>query len=226
MTQAHLIERHPGIVDLVIKSKPSVAAYRIGVALTLDAAYAGTTPIFDVKRGHGFRSKTLVRNQRSGVRGGNRGLTRITYSPEDFVAATVPGDNQPAFLRVSTLNHAGVVSPEGPILVVPPPGFFTSVRRNLILNGTAPSVPGLGSNLPPQDSMWVHFPKFWNEAEIFNDGAASLWVALAPGTQELEILPGTSISFTQSGSSLVSFRGDGATVAFRGLFSLVNGIQC
>tara|TARA_R110000824_G_scaffold111593_1_gene260208 strand:+ start:2061 stop:2747 length:687 start_codon:yes stop_codon:yes gene_type:complete len=225
-TQAQLVERHPGVIDLAINNNPAFQSVRVGAALTTTAALAGTTAMMTVPTGATFRSRTLRRNRINLVEESNRGLTRIAYDPTDFASATIPGDTQVVFLRVRGIDYGGVVLAEGPILIVPPPGFFQSGRRALIVNGTAPDVSALASNLPPQDAMWLDLPKFSARIEIHNnDGANGLAVSLGEGTQEFIIAFGESQTFEQAGASLISLRGVGGAVVFRATFALVNGIQ-
>jgi hypothetical protein len=219
-----MIERHPSVVDLAVQSNPAHQSYTFGAATTLDLAFAGTTAMFTVRRGRTFRSPTLQRNRINMVGETNRGLTRVSYDPKDYVSATVPGDSDISFVRVAPTDHAGILLPEGPILVVPPPGFFVAGRANLTLNGTAPSVTGLPTLLPPPGTMLVDLPKFATEITIHNDGAAPLAVAFGFGRQEFLIAPSTSKTFPETGASLVSLRGEGGPAEFRATFALVNGL--
>jgi hypothetical protein len=224
--KANLIERHQGVISLAVRNNPNYVSFRFADALTLDAAYASPATLFDRPVGSTFRSKTLRLNGINRVLERNAGLTRVVFDPVDYASATVPGEGQPHFIRVAGIDTAGGVSPFGPILVVPKAGFLSSGRRSLILNGTAPNVAGLASNLPPQDAMWVDLSEFADEIEVFNtDGANDLFFSMGPGTQEILIASGSSKVFKQAGASLVSFRGDGATASFSMTAVLVNGIQ-
>jgi len=224
MTSAQLIERHPGVVDLAVSNNPVYSSYTIGAASTLDLAFAGTTPLVTVRRGRTYRSPTLQRNRINMVGESNRGLTRVSYDPKDFASATVPGDSDISFVRIAPVDNAGVTLPEGPILVVPPPGYWTAGRANLTLNGTAPSVAGQANLLPPAGTMLVDLPKFATNITIYNDGGSPLAVAFGSGRQEFLIAAGESQLFPQTGISMVSLRGDGGATAFRAIFALVNGL--
>jgi len=224
--KANLIERHQGVISLSVRNNPNYVSFRFADALTLDAAYATPVTLFDRPVGSTFRSKTLRRTGINRVLERNAGLTRAVFDPVDYASATVPGEGQPHFLRVAGIDTAGGVSSFGPILVVPKAGFLSSGRRSLILNGTAPNVSGLASNLPPQTAMWVDFSEYADEVEVFNtDGANDLFFSLGPGTQEIPVASGTSKIFKQAGTSLVGFRGDGAAATFSITAVLVNGIQ-
>jgi hypothetical protein len=224
-TSAQLIERHPGVVDLALRNRAGISAYRVGSAVSLDAAYAGTTELETILQGRTFRSRTLKRNGINFVQETNRGLTRVTYDPVDYASATVPGDTDISFVRIAEVDGAGTVLPEGPILVVPPPGFFAFGRAVLNLNGTAPDVAGRANNLPPADAMRVDLPKLADEVTIFNDDAVSLFIAFDLGTQEIEVPAGESLTFVEAGVSEIFLRGGGAVAIFRLISALVNGIQ-
>lgn len=223
-TTAHLFERPAGVVELYIRSV--FAAYTISGALTLNAAYAGGTTMFTVRRNGHFFSPTLRRSKKNRVLAPHRGLTRVSYDPDDYVSATLPGDGQVGFIRVTDLAPDGSPLAQGPILVVPPPGFFRAGRVNLLLNGTAPNVAGLASSLPPQDAMWVDFPKYVETLVVTNtDSGNDLFVSLGEGTQEIEIGNGESFTFSCSGTTLMAIRGDGGTATFNISAVLVNGID-
>lgn len=224
MTSAQLIERHSGVVDLAVRNNPAYPSYIFGSAATLDLAFAGTTAMFTVRRGRTFRSPTLQRNRINMVGETSRGLTRASYDLKDYASATVPGDSDISFVRVAPVNNAGTTLPEGPILVVPPPMFWTAGRANLTLNGTAPNVAGLPNLLPPPGTMLVDLPKFATNITIHNDGGSPLAVSFGLGRQEFLIAAGEFQLFPQTGVSMVSLRGDGGATSFRAIFALVNGL--
>jgi hypothetical protein len=224
-TSAHLIERHTGVVDLRVRNRPGIASYVFGAAASLDTAFAGTTTMFTVLTGRSFRSRTLRMNNINRVEESSRGLTKVTYNPNDYASATIPGDANISFVRVAEVDLGGVNLGEGPILVVPPPGFFRTGRSNLALNGTAPNVAGLANNMPPPDAMIIDFPRFTDEITIVNTDAVSLFVSTQVGTQEFEIPTAGSVTFTQTGTSELYLRGETATATFKMFAVIVNGIQ-
>jgi len=155
-----------------------------------------------------------------------RNLTRFAYAPEDFVSATVPSDEEIAFIRVSEVDLGGNDLGEGPVLVVPPAGFFASGRNTLFLPGTGPDVSGLANNLPPPDALIIDFPKFIDELNIQNtDGTNSLFVSPGPGLPEREISAGEDITIYQGRAGPLYIRGDSAAVGFQITAVLVSGIQ-
>ena len=225
LTAPRLVERHTGIIDLVIPNKANALFYSVGSGNTLDNTFAGSTFMFTVTMGGSFRSPTLKRNKKNRVEESNLGLTRLAVDLGDYASANIPGDGATSYFRVSEIDHVGNTGPEGPILVVPPPGFFSFGRKVLPLSGTAPNVASGPTFISPVGAMNFVLPKFADNVFINNDSAGdSLWVAFSPGMQELEIKFGERVIFTETGISQVFLRGDGATVPFRAVFTLVNGL--
>lgn len=226
MTQGlQIIERNTRCVDIVIRQRPGVASYVLGAALSLDAAQAGSTAILSVRSGGCYRSRSLRRNKINITEDVGRGLTRISYDPTDFAAATVPGDEQFSFLRLTEFNPSGAALPEGPIVVVPTTLSWYAASPTIVLNGTAPNVAGLASNLPPPDAMWINFPRTVRNLSIHNDGAVPLAIALGPpGTQEFEIpVGGDEVPWFELSIDLISVRGVGGSPSFRLVASASNG---
>lgn len=220
-----IIERHTRCVDIVIRQCPGVASYVLGTAMSLDAAQTGTAAMISVRSGGDYRSRSLRRNKINRTEDSGRGFTRISYDPTDFASATVPGDEQISFLRLTEVDHTGVSLPEGPILVLPTTSAWYANSPTIVLNGTAPNVAGLSNNLPPPTAMWVNFPRTVRNLSIHNDGAVPLAIALGPaGTQEFEIPVGTDeVPWFELALDVVSLRGVGGTAAFRLVASSSNG---
>jgi hypothetical protein len=104
--------------------------------------------------------------------------------------------------------------------------FFATGRRNLVINGTAPDVAAGLNNLPPAGVMIFKLPRFADEFTIYNDGdGVDIFLSFGEGLQEVEIVGGASMSFTEAGVNLLYIRGDSGTAAFRAVFSIVNGLQ-
>lgn len=220
-----LVERHPGVIDLAIHHRAGIQSYTVGAAKSLDAASAGTTPLCTLPRGTSFRSKSLQKSGRNRVEETQHGLTRVGLDLVDFASATVPGDPDICFFRVSETDMGGNNLGEGAILVVPPANFFRAGQILLILNGTAPGVAGRADNLPPAGSLEIDFPRFIDQLDVYNDGANSIAVSLMPGTQEFLIPAATSATLPVTGSSQVSIRGEEGVSAFRLHAVMVNGLQ-
>lgn len=221
------IGRHQGVVDLAIFNNPTYRAFRVNGGMTLDDAFNASVAMMTVPVGQGYRSRTLRRSGKYGVDDSSKGLTRIVFDPNDFASASLPGDDQVGFLRAQGIDHGGVAQAEGPILVVPLPGFFSSENISLPVKGTAPSVAALANGYPPPDALWMRTPRVCGDVTVVNAEVApgsSLHVSLA-GMPEFEIPAGTTFTFKNAGAVLFSFRGQGGTVAFRATFAIVNGIQ-
>jgi hypothetical protein len=227
-----LVERKPGIVNLAVRTMAGARSYSFGAALTLDAAFGGTTPMFEVPANGVFSSPTLRRTRANAVYESNRGLTRVQYDPVDYASSTIPGDTYTSFVRVQERNQAGTLLAPGPILVVPPGDYFSTARRNLTLNGTAPNVSGVGyNNYPPPGVMRFVLPQFAGQLQVMNTGATNtLYVSFGQGLQETPIpptvaaAPVVSVSFWFTGEAEVFIRAQGGTTPFTLIASIVNGL--
>lgn len=194
-TVPRLTERYSRRVELVVPNNPQTSAFRFGAANTLDTAFAGTTVMFDLPNQGTYRSRYIRKKQWGLTQYHNRGISRAFYDPEDFWAlapAVMPHDTDIAFLRISQIDNAGVVLPEGPIFVLPPPGFFSTPRPVLTLQGTAPQVAATPTGLPPAGAMHAYLPRYFDYATIINKGAASIWISFNEGLPEIEIGAGIS----------------------------------
>lgn len=224
-----IIERHPRCVEILIRQRPGIVSYILGAALTLDAAYTGTASMITVGTGRSYQSKTLRRNKINQVDDALRGFTKISYDPTDYASATVPGDQQVSFLRLTEVDRAGVSGPEGPILVLPTPAVWSSNKPFISLNGTAPEVADGSDNLPPVDAMWVNFPRASTSVGIYNDGLFEIAVCLGPAGSQEFLLPAGSSNTEQFPWGDLSFdtlsiRGRGGASAFRLVVFGSNGV--
>lgn len=221
--------RYDRLVELVLPANAEVAAYQVGAANTLDAAFAGTTAMFKVGswsgstyRSRGIRERGLGRTQYE-----NRGLVRAVYDPEDFwplSPATLPHDAHTGYLRVAVVNTAGVVQPEGPIFVLPTPGFMSTPRPSLSVTGTAPNVAATATLLPPSGALHFVLPLFADRVSIQNrDPLVDLFVSFDKGQTELMVPATETRTFFESAVSEVYIRGAGGAVVFDMSAALVNG---
>jgi hypothetical protein len=222
-TTPRLIEHSVNFIDLALRNRAGVQAYRIGAANTLDTAFAGTTAMFTVRKGRSFRSITLRRNNRGRTQESQRGLTRVMYDPEDYAGGVIPHDNKATYLRVEEQNAAGVFLPEGPILIVPPPGFFNTGRPSLTVRGTAPAVAPSADETPPVGALHFVLPRFSDHVTIHNEGGVPLMVAFDDGLPEISIPTGAPQGLFDGTYSEVYVRGDGGAPAFSMYFSICNG---
>lgn len=225
MLSPRMTERHPRQVELVMPFNRQVKTYRVGAANTLDAAFAGTTAMFDVVSGGTFRSPGIVGRRLGFTQYNNRNLTRACFDPEDYWVGggTLPHDADISFLRVRELSLAGVVEPEGPILVVPPPGIFATPRPTLSIVGTAPNVASLSTRLPPPGAMHIVLPRFADNIRVrVTDAADELLISFGAG-QPTQTVPASNVETFYTGSvSELFLHSDGGTSTFEVRFALVN----
>lgn len=223
-TSPRLTYRYERFVELVFMNKADVSAYRVGAANTMDAAFAGTTAMFTVGQGATFQSPSLRKRRVGRSLYTNRGLTVAQYDPEDYWVGggTLPHDAAGSYLRVSEQNAAGVFRPAGPILIVPPPGFFVTTRPNLTVSGTAPNVAASATGVPPTGALHFVLPRFADSTTITNSGGASIYLSFNSGLPEFEILANQTVFLPDGAVSEVFVRGDGAAVPFSAFFAIVN----
>lgn len=221
-----LVRRTPGLMDLAIKNRPGVIGYRLSAASNLNTAYAAPTAFLDVVSGALFASPTVTKNRLFQGAGPDRGLTRLSLDIDDYANATIPGDGNILFLRVSEQTSGGFLA-LGPILAIPPPGFFTAGRQVLVLVGTAPDLASRGDNLPPATAMNICFPRLASDVRIYNEeieGSDTLYFSFGMGLNEMRVPPAVHRIFPESGASGVLIRGDGGPVEFSLSAALVNGL--
>jgi hypothetical protein len=221
-----MTERYERLIELVFRNDPDVSAYIVGAANTVDAAFAGTTTMFTVSKGATYRSKTIRRKGWGRTQYHNRGLTRVHYDPEDFwtSGSTLPHDKHQSYIRVAEISAGGTTRPEGPIFVIPPPGWATNPRPTLTIAGTAPAVAASPILVPPPGAMHVVVPRFTDFVRVRNlDGANDLFVSFSEGMPEVLIPAGESQIFYDGADSEIYLRGGGGAIAFDATFALVNG---
>lgn len=229
MIVPRLISRYDRQVELTLPANRGIRSYELGAANTLDAAFAGTTTLFQVSAlpGSMYRSKGLRKRRVGGSSASFRNLVRAVYDPEEFwpdSPTTLPHDIHQGYLRVAEVDHAGTVLPEGPILVLPAGKFFRSPRPSLSLSGTAPNEAALATLLPPSGAMHVVLPRFSDRVTIRNkDATNDLFVSFGEGQPENLVPANEENTFFEAAVSEVFLRGEGATVAFDASFAVVNG---
>lgn len=223
-TSPRLTYRYAGSVEMTVRSRADVRAYRFSAANTLDAAFAGATAMFTVGRDATFRSPTIRKKKLGTSLYQTRGLTCVHYDPEDYWTAggALPHDAEGSYLVIEEQDLGGVFRPAGPILVVPPPGFFTTSRPSLTVAGTAPNVAASATGTPPDGALHFVLPRFADAASITNSGGASMFIAFQAGLPEFELLAGQSTFLPDAALSEVFIRGDGAGVPFSIFFAVVN----
>lgn len=207
--------RAPNIVSMALPKRPGVEYYEVRGAARLNDAYGnaagvggfGTVPMFQVRNGGGFRSRSVQERRLPSLEETVRDSTRMFYDPDDFAtpfnpaASYLPGDGQAVFLRVAAWDRAaGAFMPEGPICIVPVVDYFTAREPTFTVTGIAPSL-GIGAfptNLPdvmPPESMNFRLPAASTTVSIENlDGDDNpLLVAFNLGTPPTVIPAGRSL---------------------------------
>lgn len=223
-TIPRLLERYQNRVYLNLRTGSDVRSYSFIAYQTLDAAYTGGgTAMFSVRAGKQFRSPAVVRRGHGLNDESTRGLTTVMYDPTDYASGSVPADGEIAFLRVVENTLGGVARAEGPILIVPAPGFFGSYRPSLTVGGTAPNVAGLASGLPPATAMHFALPRYADAVSIMNSGSVDLLVSFAQGQPEITVPAGEQRSLPDAVVSEVFVRGNSGTAAFSMYFAVVSG---
>ena len=217
--------RYANMVELVFQNQQDVQSWVVQAANSLDAAFAGATTMFTLGRGTTYRSNTIRRKKWGLTQYENRGLSRVTYDPEDFwaPAGTLPHDADTSYLRVQEVDAAGVTRPAGAILIIPAGGFYSGTKPKLTISGTAPNVAASATGVPPAGSMHFVLPRAADYSAIYNTSAVSIFLSFAPGEAELEVPANSDRAFYNATVSEIFVRGDGATAGFSMYLAVNNG---
>lgn len=225
MATPHLGERSVGVAQFILMNRPSIAQYRFVAGNTINEAFSGPpTTMFTIPKGSWFRSPTLQRNSVSRVEENFKGRTIAQVNFDDYASATIHGDSAINFVRVVEIDKAGTVLPAGPIVVVPPPYFFSAAHRSITLSGTAPSAAALATSLPPSGAMALSFPRMCDDLTIDNTSAVPLRVSLGEGMPERSIAAGASLSLAFGGTVLY-LSGTGGVATFDLTATVVSGLR-
>lgn len=225
----NLLERSQGLVDLTLRDNVDTTKYRILVHRNLDSCRSSATTIIDdITKGSMYRSPTLVRKGLGRTMDNNRGLTRITFDLSDFAdggggtAPTVPLENEIIYLRVQEFSRsANTYLNAGPILVIPPTGFFNIRNPLLQIGGTAPNTSvALGTPISSPatgDQLHLVFP-FYSQTNNIRNLSASGGNNLAYSSghsMPAMLLPADSdFGLTSAAYSELILAGDGGNVQF------------
>lgn len=223
----NFIERHQGVVELTVRTSdlsPLTKALKFQGTKTITGTFAdlATVPVSTQ-----YRSPSLQRNKINMVAESNFGLTRFSFDPDDFAGTNFHGEGAINFIRVQELDSSGSDIRTGPLLVIPPPNFFATGRRTLVLIGAAASVsnPAGYSGLPPEGVTVIKLPKFSDATTITNTGTNPLMVALGAGHMEIQVPATESVRFNEGGISHLFLRGVGGATNFSAIMAIVNGIE-
>jgi len=224
MATPHLGERSVGVAQFIVMNRPSVAQYRFVAGNTIDQAVSAPTTMFTIPKGSWFRSPTLQRNTVSLVGENFKGRTIAQVNFDDYNSATIHGDSGINFVRVVEIDKAGTVLPAGPVVVIPPPYFFTSAHRSITLSGTAPSAAALTTGLPPAGALALSFPRMCDDLTIENTSAVPLRVSLGEGMPERSVAVGASLSLAFGGTAIY-LSGTGGAATFDLTATVVSGLR-
>lgn len=233
-TEFSVLEHSKNFVDLALPYDPNVVRFRINVARTLNTAYvgqgkpgpvngvvgiAGNDTILTVEQGQDLITTRLRRKRLGILEESTRGMTRVKYDPDEFVGATFPSappDQDFAYVRLQEFRHTGLTfGPEGPIHIIPGPGFLGSPHPIINIVGTAPKIAGTAAGVKPlAGSMVISLPQFMGSFSITNaDGANSLFISFDAGMPMREILSSTDI-FTEGTGNYLIIAAPGANPGF------------
>jgi len=229
----NLLERSQGLVDLTLRDNPDTLRYKILVHRNLDSCRtAPTTILTDIQQGSMYRSPTLVRKGLGRTMDNNRGLTRITFDISDFAnggggsAPTVPLEDEIIYLRVQEFSRsANTYLPSGPMLVIPPTGFFNIRNPLLQIGGTAPLTTSvsLGKPIPAPngatmaEQMHIVFPFYSQTNNIRNleKGASHhLWYSSGHSMPGVYIHEQDDFGLTSAAYSELILAGDNQAAKF------------
>ena len=244
-----IVQRSPNFIDLQVRDRPEVSATRLWGANNLTDAYgtwsgSGLTGTFGTnfataEKGTSFVSSTWVQTQL--VEESRRGMIRYYFNPDDFVvpvalpATPMPSDDTMLFVRlqeshVATGGYLQVAAGAalnkdnpimGPILVIPPAGWWTVTRPGITLAGTAPTNTNCVVGQPPifdetmqkAPPMVIELPRPGGFITIKNTAAGiTLWVSAGLGipmvglaAQEQETFEGSIREIVVAGSAACTF---------------------
>jgi hypothetical protein len=126
-TTIEMVERHLGFVDVMLRDRPDVLAYRLWGHRTLDGCYgdpvdsqvggSGPDALFDVARSATFRSRSIILRGVGTVGESHRGMARAYFNPDDYALPTtnIAPDSDQAYIRVQerTVTSQGNLAASG-----------------------------------------------------------------------------------------------------------------
>lgn len=240
----NVVDRGPNYMDLMIRVDPSVSAYRLLLARTINDAYdltggAGTNGVFgvnapfqypvDIPSKATYRSDFIVQRGLGRLDESIRNQTRIIldlsqyYSPAN---PSVPADYELLFLRVQEYNVAtGAFGAPGPIVIVVPPQFFSSIPAGITLAGTAPNTGSTAGTPPSDNAMWVVLPRYCATSNLVNrDNNNDLLVAWDYGQTSAAVEANQSLGLTSVSFKNLLLEAVGGNANWTAVFSIVGPV--
>lgn len=193
-----LLRRRAGLVDIGVRVRAGVSAYKFQSAANFDQAFTtfATVPMV------GLRSLSAP----EGSTDGNAGWTRFVFSPADYSLS----DTAPLWLKIIPVDMSGVDgTAEAAHLVLP---YSTQPNRAVVVSGVAPGAASIAGSLELQ------LPGQCQNLHAAVDGAAPMLLAVEPGGAEFRVMtePGQHITLTTTLQSFsqVFVRGDTVDTEF------------
>lgn len=240
----NVIDRSHNYMDLMFRVDPSISQYRLLIARTLNDAYdltggTGTNGVIgqnapfvyplDFRSGQTYRSSLIVQRGLGRLDESVRGQTRLILDLSEFYGPanpSVPADYQLTFIRVQEYNVAvGAFGPPGPIHIVPPPQFFSSIPAGITLAGMAPDTGVRAGDIPSDSAMWVVLPRYCATSNVMNrDSSNDLLLSWDYGQTSAAIEPTGSLGLTSVSYKNLLLESVGGSVNWTAVFSIVGPV--
>lgn len=239
----NMIDRGPNYMDLMIRVDPSVSQYQLLIARTINDAYdwqavglngvVGTNAAFvypvNIQRAATYRSPFIVQRGLGLLDESVRGQTRIILDLSQWYGPanpSVPADYELTFVRVREYNVAtAAFGPPGPIHIIPPPQFFSSIPAGITLAGTAPNTGIAAGNIPSDNALWISLPRYCATSNLLNrDNSNDLLVSWDYGQTSGAVEPNGALGLTSVSYKNVLLEAVGGTANWTAFFSIVGPI--
>ena len=207
--------RKPNLIDLFVRQRPNVAAYRFKAGTNFDDA---SPTLFQIVPSAGYKSLS-VPDDIGFVDSQFRGCTRFTFNPADYtVAVPAVSDLKNLWIKIAPVSTSGAVGPDESYHLVLPSNLYP--QRSVVISGIAPNVGSLTSSLELQ------LPMLCNNWEFQVTGSVAVFVAFESNGAEWQVNPlstyQTNFSKAYENTSQIFVRGNGGTSAFTAIFSQRN----
>jgi len=239
----NMIDRGPNYMDLMIRVDPSVSQYQLLIARTINDAYdwqavglngvVGANAAFvypvNIQRAATYRSPFIVQRGLGLLDESVRGQTRIILDLSQWYGPgnpSVPADYELTFVRVREYNVAtAAFGPPGPIHIIPPPQFFSSIPAGITLAGTAPNTGIAAGNIPSDNALWISLPRYCATSNLLNrDNSNDLLVSWDYGQTSGAVEANGALGLTSVSYKNVLLEAVGGTANWTAFFSIVGPI--
>lgn len=240
----NLVDRGPNYMDIMFRVDPSVSAYRLLISRTINDAYdttggAGTNGVVgvnapfqypvDIPSKALYRSDLIVRRGLGRLDESTRDQTRVILDLSQYYGPanpSVPADNELLFLRVQEFNVAlGAFGAPGPITIIVPPQFFSSIPAGVTLSATAPNTGTTAGTPPSSNAMWIALPRYCATSNLVNrDNTNDLLVAWDYGQTTAAVEANQTLMLTSVSYKNVLLEAVGGTANWTAAFSIVGPV--